>query len=419
MVQANERFWRRQARRLARRAGFGFWFARWAPATAVAVGVAAPVLLLSRRSGASAAFGYGLLGAIALLAVGAAVLTRRARLRERDGLVWLEARLGLHNRLSAAAEGVGEWPDPDRYAPVFAWRGLRGATPVAFGAALLAAAALVPLTTPVAEATLPVETPVSWRQTDEWIKSLKEAQVTQPESLQAFEERLDRLRAEPARRWYGENGLEAADSLRDQLRSEVRSLATDLDSAADALEGGSGAGAPADTDRRRLDAAARGLSSRSLRLRSDLLQKLRDAGKAPNGLPPAESGSLARALRENAGFCRMSLRECREGDTDCLRVAARRPGRGGVERGPGPAPLTLDPEASKQEPGRLEGVSNPDMRQAALGDVVETTIGPHRVSPAPRGVTAGGRAAAGAGGEAVSKGTLTPEERRILARYFQ
>jgi hypothetical protein len=419
MVQANERFWRRQARRLARRANFGSWFARWAPATAVAVGVAAPILLVSRRAGAAAVVAGALVGAIAIVALVAGVLTRRARLAERDGLVWLEARLGLHNRLSAAAEGVGDWPAPDRYVPVFAWRGLRGATPIAFGAALLAAAALVPLTTPVAEATLPVEAPVSWRQTDEWIRSLKEAQVAQPESLQAFEERLDRLRAEPARDWYGENHLEAADSLRDQLRSEVRSLAADLDSAADALEGGEAAGAPDGAERRRLDAAARGLSSRSLRLRSDLLQKLREAAKARSGLPPLEGRSLARALRENAGFCRLSLRECREGDANCLRVAARKPGRGGVDRGPGSAPLTLDAEASKQEPSRMEGVSNTDMRQASLGDVVETTVGQHRVSTSAPGLTAGGRASAGAGGDAVSKGTLTPEERRILARYFK
>jgi hypothetical protein len=294
---------------------------------------------------------------------------------------------------------------------------LRGATPIAFAAALLAAAALVPLSAPVAEAVGPLEAPVSWRQTDEWIQSLKESQVAQPESLQAFEERLDRLRAQPARSWYGESGLEAADSLRDQLRSEVRSLATDLDSAADALEGGAAAGGSTDAERRRLDGAARGLSSRSLRLRSDLLQKLRDAARS-GGLPPLDGRALARSLRENAGMCRMSLRECREGDTDCVRLGTRA-GRGGVDRGPGPAPLTLDLEPTKVGPGRLEAVSNPDMRQAALGDVVETTIGQHRVSIAPHGVTKGGTAGAGAGGDAVSKAPLTPEERRILARYFK
>ena len=419
MVQANERFWRGQARRLARRANFGFWFARWAPVAAVLTGVTAPVLLLSRRSGTAILVGQCLAGAILAASVLAAVGMRRARLVERDGLVWLEARLGLHNRLSAAAAGVGEWPGAERYAPVFAWRGLRGATPVAFAAALLAAVALVPLTVPTAEAVAPLEAPVSWRQTDEWIRSLKETQVAQPESLQAFEERLDRLRAQPASSWYGESGLEAADSLRDQLRSEVRSLATDLDSAADALEGGAASGQPSDADRRRLDAAARGLSSRSLHLRPDLLQKLREAARSDPALRPLDGRALARTLRENAGFCRLSLRECREGDADCLRVAARRPGHGGLDRGAGPAPLTLDPEASKLGPGRTEGVSNTDMRQAALGDVVETTIGHHRVSMAARGLSAGGAAAAGAGGDAVSKAPLTPEERRILARYFK
>jgi hypothetical protein len=224
------------------------------------------------------------------------------------------------------------------------------------------------------------------------------------------------LRALPSRDWYSESGLEAADSLRDQLRSDVRSLASDLETAADALEGAGGGNAE---DQKRIDAAAQGLSSRSVRLRHDLLQKLRDAAKAGGRLKPMEADGLARSLRENAGFCRLSLRECREGDESCLRVARRGAGRGGIERGPGPAPLTLDPEGTKLEASRMEGVSNPDLRQAALGDVVQTTIGRHRIAAGGRDVTAGGSAAVGAGGDAVSRSTLTPEERRILARYFK
>jgi hypothetical protein len=263
------------------------------------------------------------------------------------------------------------------------------------------------------------EAPVSWRQTDEWIRSLKETEVAQAESVQPFQERLDRLRAQPSQSWYSESGLEAADSLRDQLRSEVRSLASDLDAAAGALDGAASPGGASEADQRRIEAAARGLSSRSLRLRSDLLQQLRDAARPGRRLPPLDAASLARSLRENAGFCRLTLRECREGDANCLRMARTPPGRGGIQRGPGPAPLTLGPEASKEEPGRMEGVSNPDLRRAALGDVVETTTGRHRVSVVPRGVTAGGTAAVGAGGEAVSRAPLTPEERRILSRYFK
>ena len=57
MRQTNQSFWRGQARRLALRANFGFWFARWAPATAVVIGVAAPILLLARRTDGAARVG--------------------------------------------------------------------------------------------------------------------------------------------------------------------------------------------------------------------------------------------------------------------------------------------------------------------------------------------------------------------------
>ena len=380
------------------------------------IGASAPVLVLARRSGRVGLVGASLAAAIGLAAAATAWWVRRQRLVERDGLVWLEARLGLHNRLSAASEGVGGWPGADLYAPVFAWRGWRVATPVAFSTALLLAALFVPLSAPEAAAVVVPEPPASWRQTDDWIKSLQETRVAEQETVQPFAERLDRLRAQSSDDWYSESTLEAADSLRDQLRSEIRSLATDLDSVAGVLETASSSAGAQGVDPKSLEAAARGLSSRSLRLRSDVLQKLREAGRAGQSLSPLDAGAVARSLRENAGFCRRTLRECREGDAHCFSVPGK--GGGGVQRGPGPAPLLLG-EATTLQADRLEAVSNPDLRNASLGDVVETTIGRHQVSVRARGVTAGGAAAVGAGGDAVSRTVLTPEERRILARYFE
>lgn len=416
MSHTNERFWRRQARRLARRAAFGFWFARWAPFAAVAVGLGAPIHLLSRRAHREGLVLAGLLTALLAATAAVAWWARRRRLSERDGLVWLEARLGLHNRLSAAAEGVGEWPDADRYAVVFRWRGSKAATPLVFSCALMAAAALVPLSAPEAAAVVAPEAPASWRQTEDWIKSLRQAEVAQPESVEPFADRLDRLRDRPSDDWYSDSTLEASDTLRDQLRSEIRSLATDLDAAAGVLETAASSADGTGADPRRLEAAARGLSSRSLRLRGDLMEKLRDAARQGQQLSPLDAGTVARSLRESAGFCRSTLRECREGDTNCFQLPGK--GQGAVQRGPGPAPLVLgDPSATEAE--RLEAVSNPDMRNASLGDVVETTVGRHQVSVHPHGITTGGAAATGRGGEAVSKAVLTPEERRILSRYFE
>jgi hypothetical protein len=420
MYSMNERFWRRQARRLARRANWSGWFARWAPWAAIAAAAGAPVLLIARRQ-AQAPLAAGAVGAaFVVLALVAAWSRHRARLGERDGLVWLEAGLGLHNRLSAAADGVGDWPSPDRFTPVFRWRGGRAFVPIAFALGLLAAAALVRISRPdVAIAARP-EAPLAWRQTEEWLASLKETKVAQEDSVKPFEERLDELRSQPERRWYSESGLEASESLRDELRSEIRSLATDMDAAAGALEGADGSSGAQGIDHRRLQGATSSLASRALQVDPNLLQKLRQAAGDGKRISTADASALARKLREGAGFCRSSLRECREGDPGCFRTARRGNGRnGGIDRGPGPAPLTLDEaDLSKVGPARMEGVSNEDLRQAALGDVVETTSGRHQVTPRARGVTAGGTAGRGRGGYEVGHAALTPEERRILSRYF-
>jgi hypothetical protein len=419
MTHTNEQFWRRQARRLARRANVGFWFARFAPWATLAIAIGAPLLLLARRQTRTALAAWSLAAAVAVLAGVAAVLARRARLHETDGLAWLDARLGLYSRLSAAAEGVGEWPSPDHYAAAFRWRGTPALAPIAFALCALAAAVLVPLSRPAVAVAGRPEPPLSWRETEEWIESLKETRVAQEDSLKPFEQRLDDLRAQPERRWYSESGLEASESLRDELRSEIRSMATDLDTAAGALEGVDGSSGAKGVDHRRIEGASSSLGSRALKVDPNLLQKLREAAGTGRKLKPAEASSLARKLREGAGFCRLALRECRRGDSSCFQSASVQTGRGGVQRGPGPAPLALDADASRVEPGRMEGVSNEDLRQAALGDLIETTSGHHQVIPQVAGVTAGGTAAHGHGGYEVGSAPLTPEERRILARYFK
>jgi hypothetical protein len=247
-------------------------------------------------------------------------------------------------------------------------------------------------------------------QLEDWLKTLEVNPVTEPGSLRDFNERLAELKTGPDEHWYDESRLEAGETLRDELRTEIRGLATDLDAAASAIEGHSLRGGGG------LEGALRGLESRALALHPDLLKRLKDAMRGGRAL---DSSSLARQLREGAGFCRATLRECREGDRNCIAVAQRGAvGRGGAERGPGTAPLTLDPEAEVREPGRLEGVSSDDLRQAALGDLVGTSqAAPRADRRAPIG-TAGGRAAAATGGQPVGRSILTPEERRVLDRYF-
>jgi hypothetical protein len=281
---------------------------------------------------------------------------------------------------------------------------------------LPAGAALVPLSQVVPPSTGRAEVPLSLGQAEQWLEDLQQNPVVAPESLRPFEERLASLEKAPSQSWYDESHLEAGEALRDQLAAETRGLATDLDAAASAIEsrGLEGAG---DQEARALAAALKGLDSRTLALDPALLQRLKDAG-TKRRLAPLDGASLARRLREGAGFCRATLRECRAGEPGCIEVAARRAGRGGVKRGPGPAPLTLDPEAELRVALRLEGVSSDDLRNAALGETIGTSLGRPSVDRGRLRETRGGAAVAGKGGDVVGRSVLTPDERRVLQSYF-
>jgi hypothetical protein len=409
-------FWKRRARLLALRANLGFWYARWARYAVACCIVAAPLLLLARRHGGADAVARALCAAWLAAAVFAWIRGRSQWFTLADGLVRLEMGLGLHNRLSAAAAGVGPWPAAVEFASPVRWRPGRMVTPAAFAASLLCAAVLVPVPAHDLAAAPPVEAPVAWREVEEWMAGLKQDEVVEAESLAPFEEHLQELKGQPRDRWYGEASLEASDNLRDEMRKEIRGLAADLDSGAGAHESGEG-GEATGLDAAALDRSVLSLRSHALRPRADLLRRLEAASRNGWKLRPLDARALGRSLRECAGLCRLALRECREGDPDCLAVGAR--GRAGVERGPGTAPVTLDPKATKREPGSQSALVNDDLGHAAVGDLLETSTGRPQVARPAGGLGRGGAASLGQGGDAVGRNALRPEERRLLEGYFK
>lgn len=96
------------------------------------------------------------------------------------------------------------------------------------------------------------------------------------------------------------------------------------------------------------------------------------------------------------------------------------PGRGGVSRGPGTAPITLADEASDLGTVKLEAVSNQDLSRALPADVVGISEGEHELDQSGTGPrTAGDIGSAGRGGETVWRDTLAPEEKAILKQFFE
>jgi len=96
------------------------------------------------------------------------------------------------------------------------------------------------------------------------------------------------------------------------------------------------------------------------------------------------------------------------------------PGRGGVNRGPGTAPITLADEESNLGTKNLEAVNSNDLSRAAPADLIGITQTEHDLDQSNRGAQAGGNiGSAGSGGETVWKDSLLPAEKAVLKKYFE
>lgn len=96
-------------------------------------------------------------------------------------------------------------------------------------------------------------------------------------------------------------------------------------------------------------------------------------------------------------------------------------GSGGVGRGPGEAPLTLERDPNDLGTTNLGGVSNTDMSRALPGDIVgETLLDQDPEVTNQGGSTVGGAVRSpGAGGSRVWKERYLPEEQAVLENYFE
>ncbi len=225
----SELFWMRRARALRRRVNAARWFERFAP-VAFGCGLAGTVGVLAAR-------GYGFPLAYPLAATGAAALLAGLAVRRRvraewetdaDALARLDLAHGLHNRLSAARAGVGDWPAPVE-APVLRWRRSRASDLFAAAAALVLAACVVPAG--VVAAIKPherPEPPPALRDLLAMTKRLREEKAVDPKALDSLEERAKALLKQPESAWYDTTTMEASEHLRDRAGESLRDLDKDL-----------------------------------------------------------------------------------------------------------------------------------------------------------------------------------------------
>lgn len=422
--------WARHFRATAHRVNWNIWLASFLPLCLVATLAGAVLVLILRSLGQSGAALYAVPISLFLVAFAAPLLRIRSRFwTTDDARTRLDLVLPLHTRLSSAAEGVGEWPiapervdDGFRFAP-----GRRLLGPIS-GLMLLAAAYVVPLD-PGRNRELPPTTgPRAWSALEESLSAIEEPAVVEEAPLQAFRQELQHLKQSDPKTWFSANSLEASANLEARLKSAAEALREGLFSASQALDQAGNAAAAGEAGTADLASAASaisestaGLLASGLPLNPELanaLAQLADPAAWKN-LDPGQLEALKKQLGDGIQGCRACLgpipgNQGNQGDGE-------RGGNGGVDRGPGHAPLAIGPPSNLPDPTITGPIQSNDLSRSAIGDVLETKrTAPQSEIENPALLQSGGVLGdAGSGGDAVHRPDVTPAESELLQRYFQ
>jgi hypothetical protein len=440
-----ERQWNRRASALARRLNLGWWLERFNQLVLIGLLLFAVALLAGRTWRADwmtpETVGLGLGGLLAVLAVVAWLLGRKRFVDAGKGLVRLDEKLRLHNRLVSAAAKVGPWPDlpPDPLgAAGFRWNLSRAWLPGLSALLLVAAAWWVPIPER-STTTAQVVEPSAWEQMEDWLATLEAEDLIEEEKIEELASRIEELRDQPEEEWFSHSSLEATDSLQQALGLEIRDLAEEmktLERNLSALQKFSSqmSEAAKEQARKEMEEALEALEGAGLPLNEALRKQLSEVDPSQLGketlssLSQEQLESLQQQLQKGSGALGSmeGLPEMSEGmgmgmgEGMGLGEEGEMPGAGGITRGKGDAPIFFDDKADDLGTDNLERVTNYDFSKAAIGEVLGLGETERDIDETKSGPAAGGAVgSAGKGGEAVSRETLLPDEQAVLKRYFK
>lgn len=434
------RFWQSATRSLARRVNLGWWLERWMGwVLGAALTGAVAVLFVRWMPLVELRWVWAALGGLVVFGAIIAWLTVRRRFESTEAArVRLEDALNLKTRLSAAEAGVGDWPQPvERIAWPVRWQWRRPLGVLGISAFMLTLAAWVPVSQKALAKQRVIEKPSAVKEVEKWMENLKQEQAAEEKSLDEVEKKIADMLKRPAENWYEHGSLEAADNLKDQTAEQLRQLAENLGDAERAASALKAAGdampqEAKDAVGRELASAAQGLRTGGIKPNEQLLKQLQQmaAAQGMGELTKEQLEALAKQLQANAKALAEALKnspELKLGEClgNCLKPGegeGDKPGQGGINRGPGTAPLTFAKDETNLDTKKTEALqSKLDVARLAPGDVLGVSDGKHEVDKnAPAAPQQGGTIQnTGDGGAAVWQNSLLPSEREALKRYFK
>jgi hypothetical protein len=159
------------------------------------------------------------------------------------------------------------------------------------------------------------------------------------------------------------------------------------------------------------------MANGSLPLDENLLSQLQ--GLTPDGarqLSAEEWKKLQAKMAQGISTCSNGL--CAGDKTGDAVLAMLMPSSGGISRGPGAAPLTLNEKATDLGSSSTEALRNEDLSRAMIGDLMGMGTMDHKPGES-RNSAAGSMADTSSAGDSASTLNATPSEQKVLQSFFR
>lgn len=460
----DQTYWRRQAWLVALRFNVGWWLSFFVPIWFFINLVFACAVIYARRSHVQTDLLWMCYLCLTFVwAILSAYVVRGKFFTNDDALRHMESVLQLNNQLSCALEGIAPWPKARIQATnwLVRWRWSSIFGPVAGSLGVIGVAVIFPIVPLKEQPRIPIDEPLTWSQVEEWVESLEAEELVEQNAIDELKEQLSTLKNNDATDWFDHGGLEAGDALKEQTEESLGALSENLKALESELgrleqefkqevenrefdegtresheeseknreERESKAGQRAQ-QQKKFERLLRKLQNGGLPLSSELMEKLKEIPL--DDLDSLDSESLE-ALRDRLKQGEEALgamlgkgKSDEEPNGYVMIPGSSAPGgdmtgNGGVDRGPGSAPLEITSELTPELNSRVEGVEAQKQKDLIPGELIGMSRGAPEVDTTVPMVpqSGGGIRSPGKGGVNVWKGNFTPSEKELLKNYFK
>jgi len=434
---ANEDRWRQIAKQTSRKINCGWWLQTLAtPLLIISLLIACTILIMRRELDSLPVMPLALGSMITLAITGIACWLAARRLFEsnRQSLVRIESTMRLRNALTAADQGITQWPQvPTIVSDGVQWQWHRLLLPVIISAIIINCGLMIPIQ--AKSEISPPQQPIAWNELNTSLDQLDQQEIVQEEYLDAMRKKLEKLREQSPDDWFSHSSLEATDHLQQNHQTEQENLKNNLhraERALNTLQNKQGNLTPGQKQRllNEYDQALQKMQQGGMQPNQQLLQQLQNLDPQQlNNLTPEQIDQIRENMRRHAQGLDPNghRKQPGENNDDWMDEGegedgedGEGPGRGGISRGPGTAPRVLGESHEDTGTGKHQGLQSDDIRNALPGDLLQTSDAQHDVDQTPRAASAGGISGGkGHGGDRVWKNSLMPNEKKALQRFFE